>query len=388
LVFLFCLWFCLKLHFTVKMMLLNKIRMVLFLSVVYSLLAAVFSACSRDEHPDSKPVEILVSTGFGPVSGVETRGEGSIYEKDILSEKPLSLSVVRIDQTSESDDAYLPYTATVADGVGAPRGGRLTRFNTDIRMAFDDKAYYLSREHNNKTKLIGWYPAVGDNGGSVWAVDGSGTATVSFTVDGETDVLMSDLVEGSKDKPFLNNNKMTFSHLLTRFRVRVYTFDTAVEGQFGKIKSITLAGKAQTCVAQLPAVSAVSSGATPETTFTGGDNLPLIHKDPADNTAITYPLSVPLLNSAADNGPTVGLAGYAMVAPVAKTDQVILNIETENQGTKTVKIPAPDTAPNADGFAAGKSYTLALEFNTKGIEFVNVTILDWAEEEEINTNVL
>ena len=362
--------------------------MVLFLSVVYSLLAAVFSACSRDEHPGSKPVEILVSTGFGSVSGVETRGEGSIYEKDILSDKPLPLSVVRIDQTSESDASYLPYTATaVADGVGYPRDGHLTRFNTDIRMAFDDEAYYLSRAKNNMTKLIGWYPAVSE-GGSVWAVDGSATATVSFTVDGETDVLMSDLVKGSKDNPFLDNNKMTFNHLLTRFRVRVYTYDAGVGELFGKIKSITLAGKKQTCVAQLPAVSA-ESGGTPTTTFTGNADLPLIQKDPADNTVIAYNLPVPLLSSDAENGPTVGLAGYAMVAPVASAGQVILNIETEKQGIKTVTIAASsDTAPNPDGFAAGKSYTLALEFNTKGIEFVNVTILDWEEEEVITDDVL
>jgi hypothetical protein len=364
----------------------SKIRIVLFMSVVYSLFAAVFSACSGDdEHSGSRPVEIFVSTGFDPV----TRGEGSISEGDILSGKSLPLSVVRIDQVSESDGSYTPYANTNdANGVGAHRDGHLQMFNWDeIRIEFDDTEYYLDRTTNNKTKLIAWYPAVGSGAGdSEWNVDGGGVATVGFTVDGSTDILFSNLVEGSKDNPYdKNSEKVTFSHLLTRFRVRVYAYDTDVEGQFGKIKSISVVS-AQKAIAQLPAVGA-ASGAKPTTTFTGTSELPIIRKDPADHTPIAYDLVIPILGPSDPNDTTTGLAGYVLVAPVANTDEVTLKVETEYQGTKEVKIKAPNVAPNADGFGAGKSYTLALEFRTKGLEFVNVTILDWEEEETITADI-
>jgi hypothetical protein len=360
------------------------------MSVICSLLTVAFSACTGNDEiiSDSRPVEIIVSTSFGSVSGVETRGEGSIYTDNILSGNPLPVSIVRLDQTSESEAAYLPYTATAIDGVGGPRPGDLSKFNLDIRMNFTDvpEEYYLPREQNNSTKLIGWYPAVGGVDGSEWAVD-NGVATVSFIVDGETDVMMSDLVEGSMDHPYnKEDNKITFSHLLTRFRVRAYTYDAEVEDDFGKITSISIAGKAQTCIAQLPAVDGASNS-KPTIDFTGEAYLPIIEKNPADNTSVSYDLSIPLLASPADNNTNVGLAGYAMVAPVANTDKVTLIVATQNKNPIEVEIQAPDQAPNADGFAAGKSYTLALEFRTKGIEFINVTILDWDEEETIITEI-
>jgi len=371
-------------------MLSNKNRFTLFLVVVYSLFAAAFSACSESDYNslESNPVEIVVSTGFGSASGVETRGIGSIHTNGILTNGPLPLSVVRIDQSGESDGSYLPYTSSNTDGVGqAPRRGRLEKFNLDIRMNFDTDEYYLSRAQNNKTKLIAWYPSV-DEGGSVWGIDGS-KATVEFTVDGETDILISNLVEGNKEKPYTgdSDNKMMFKHLLTRFRVRVYTHESEVEDFFGGVKSIVIAGKAQSCTVQLPDVGALNNTDPSDIKFDGDGVLPIIYKDPANNNPIegydndAKALHIPLIGTDTDkNDSDTGLAGYAMVAPEAS--EITLLVETEERAESTVKIKAPD-----GGFVAGSSYTLAIEFRTKGLEIMSVTIHDWVTDEIIKEEI-
>jgi hypothetical protein len=338
-------------------------------SVIYSLFAVAFSACSGDDESisDSKSGEIAVSTNFDSVFDVETRGEGSIYKEHILAGgQELPLSIVRLDQ-NETDGSYpSSYTATNVDGVGqAPRKGRLRRNNLDILMSFVGIEYYLSHPLHDKTKLIGWYPTVGN--GSTWSVDASGTATVSFDVNGDTDIIMSnlDLVEVSQPPPNpTTTTTMTFDHLLTRFRVRVYTYDPDVAGLYGGVKSISLTGKKQTCVATLPDATTSDKAIV---VFNGNDNLPIIRRNPVSNSVIEYNNGVlPVLYY--ESGQKVtdsALAGYAMVAPetkvVPETNKVDLVVETEKGSTTTytVSIAAP-----TGGFAAGKSYTLDLEFRT------------------------
>ncbi len=358
------------------------------------------AACSGSDGltpPELKPVEIILSTGFAPASasGVETRGEGSIYSDKLRQGATLSLSVVRIDQAGTSDPSYLPYTPKNTYGEGqAPRSGALgsgepgneTAETSDpnLLLTFETDEYYLSRPRNNDTKLIAWYPAVGEDGSkwnvSVWSPY---VATVDFTVDGETDILMSNLVEGDQLNPYNGaDNRMVFRHLLTRLVVRVFTRDAGVPAYFGGVCSIAVAGKAQTCSVRLPDVDAPSNTYPTEITFTGTDDLPIIYRYPADNSPIAgydNPTGFPIPlaeESAGDGKPDPRLAGYAMIAPGAEA--IGLLIETSRQeGIPPVQVPAPPA-----GFAAGRSYTLTLEFMPNGIEVINVSILDWGGEEE------
>ncbi len=358
----------------------------------FLLLCTVLSlaACSgSDTLPsmESRPVEIILSTGFASASasGVETRGDGSIYSEQILQGATLPLSVVRIDQASAADAGYLPYTPHNTYGAGqAPRSGKLEKVDSDIHLTFEADEYYLTRPRNYNTKLIAWYPAVGEDG-STWNVSAWSpyVATVDFTVDGETDILMSNLVEGNQLNPYNGaDNRMTFRHLLTRIVIRVFTRDAGVPAYFGGIRSIAVAGKAQTCSVRLPDVEATTGTHPSEITFTGTGKLPIIYKYPADNSPITgydTPTGFPIPlaeESAGDGEPDPRLAGYAMIAPGAEA--IGLLIETSRQETApSVQVPAPPA-----GFAAGRSYTLNLEFMPNGIEVINVSILDWGEEDE------
>lgn len=350
-------------------MLRYKIRIVLFLSVVYSLLAAVFSACAGDdEHSGSRPVEILVSTGFDPVTGVETRGEGSVDAQGILSGKALPVSVVRTDYDGSD---YLPYSIT--EGVGYWRAANLTKFNKDIRVKFTTDEYYQT--DGEATKLIGWYPPVGN--GSTWAVN-IGVATVEFPIDGQTDVLMSDLVEGSIGTPFDTGNPLTFSHLLTRIRIRVYAFESDVTGHYGGIKSITVKSQS-TCTATLPAVNDATN-TKPTTAFSGTIiDCPLVRKDPDTGADISYgeemSFAIPLTDKdEVKNNESIGLVGYAIIAP---TQEITFEIVTEK---KTINACINVSLTNfVDAFAAGKSYSLALQFAVNVPVTVTLGQQDWVD---------
>lgn len=357
-----------------------KIRTLLFPAVAYSLFAVAFSACSGSDEPipESKPVEIIVSTGFGSTSGVETRVTGSISKENILSDGPVPLSVVRIDQTSETDASYLPYTQTNGNDKGqAPRNGFLEELDLNINMRFDPEENYLSRAQNNNTKLMGWYPQVDDTDGSFWSVNG-GAATVSFTVDGKTDILMSNLVEGNINNPFNSeNNTLTFKHLLTRFYVRVFTRSALIANEWGDVQSVRVKGKAQSCVVQLPGMEAASNTFPSQISFTGNSDLPIIYNDPNNTTP------VPVISGEVDDdsfliGTT--LVGYVMVAP--ETNKMTLEVVNEN-GSGIINITAPQ-----DGFQAGKSYTLSLEYTMTEILISGVTISEWidGEGQEVTIN--
>lgn len=348
----------------------RMLNFILKLRGLVFLVALLLFACNDDRLSETKPVEIIVSTGFGSVSGIETRGGGSINTADIL-DNSLPVSIVRLDQAGELDPSYLPYTAANEDGRGqAPRSGRLAGFNSDIRMEFDTEEYYLSRPQNNSTKLIAWYPAV-SAGGSVWNVEDD-VATVRFTVDGDTDILMSDLVEGSRESPYSGGDKkLSFKHLLTRIRVRVYTLDETAATVWGGLETITIAGKAQTCIARLPGADALTP-AYPSVTFEGSGALPLVRED-------TDVLPIPQVEAYTAND-DAGMAGYAMIAP--ESGALYLAIKTEQKDVPSLKLKLP-----AAGLEAGKSYTFALEFLTKGIEMMCVTVHDWETDEIIDVEI-
>jgi hypothetical protein len=245
-------------------------------------------------------------------------------------------------------------------------------------MTFDRPEGYLSRTVNNKTKLIGWYPPVdASDGPSIWNVDNSGAATVSFTVDGKTDILLSNLVEGDKDHRFdgSNNNSMVFNHLLTRLAVRVFVRSADLADEWGKVKSVTIRDKAQTCVVRLPDVEAPGNTYPDPATFTGNGTLPLIYENPGVN------VTIPVISGDKDaDGSLKGtaLVGTAMVAPGMDADadanRITLDVVCENKEASVI-VPAPDGK-----FNVGKSYILTLEFLPTEIALQANTIHDWGYE--------
>jgi hypothetical protein len=315
--------------------------------------ALLFTRCTNDDAvPVAEPLEIRVSAGF-VAGGVESRSTNGDYSYETLADKPLPVSVARLDQILTTG-AYLPYTTE------ALRAAQLKGEDGEIWMTFNPKEDYLARtsggEHDN-TKLIGWYPPVGDTTGSAWSVDDEGKATVRFTVDGQTDILMSALVEGSRKNTFgaSPDNGMLFKHLLTKFAVRVFTRDEDVANEWGKVKSIKIKGKAQQCAVVLPGADSPNNTLPTDITFTGNGDLVVYAPD-------EY-IAVPNIGDAPrDDAP---LVGTVMAAP--EENKITLVVECENK-TGTVDI--------SKKFLAGSSYVLSLEF-TDHIGLVGCELGEW-----------
>lgn len=163
---------------------------------------------------------------------------------------------------------------------------------------FDVPQYYLVRETNNGTKLVGWYPQAEAAGG-----------VVAWTIDGVSDVMLTDELEGNKnaDARFGTAGKIfEFAHCLTQLKVWAYAVDEAAKNVWGTIPEggIVLKSQFPTCKVELPAT----------VTFEGiPADLALPAKKAADDGAIGYPLALPV--AASFDEADAAACGYALVAP-------------------------------------------------------------------------
>ena len=201
---------------------------------------------------------------------------------------------------------------------------------------FDVPQYYLVRETNNGTKLVGWYPQAEAAGG-----------VVAWTIDGVSDVMLTDELEGNKnaDARFGTAGKIfEFAHCLTQLKVWAYAVDEAAKNVWGTIPEggIVLKSQFPTCKVELPAT----------VTFEG---------IPAD-------LALPAKKEA-----DAAACGYALVAPIAVGGTLTLSVATSEGGTRDVPLTLP-----AAGFGAGKAYDVVLKFTSTQIT-PQATISPWEE---------
>lgn len=320
------------------------------------LLPLAFSSCSSDttEIPGDEqgPVEIRMSTGIASDASPVTRGDGMINSTLTAD---LNVSFARADKTESSGAAYAAtYAASKLDGTVAQSGGTLT---------FSPKQYYLANGAN--TKLIGWYPQSG-----TYTQVGR---TVGFNVDGSTDIMVTKLKEGNKASQI---TAVQLEHLLTQISVKAYAVDADAKTVWGGIKSIKIKGMKQTCTVTLPDPSSANVDAEATVAFTGTDDLPLVQKDPMDNSDIqqggsSYGDMNPLELAVGNTAPV--LAGYAMFAPVAAAGdaKITLEIAMEKGGaaeTKEIILAA--------GYQKSNSYAITLKFTSAEIA-PSVTVAAW-----------
>ncbi len=360
-----------------------------------SISALLVAGCSKTEQAslptDGAAVEMLLSAGSvkapGSISAKNTRAViDSSYESD------LEVAFARLDQDTDGN-----YPADYQDAVALPATWKINSTLSTLPakdeeasdIVFDTKQYYLSRSANNSSKLVGWYP---DN----TLTDGA----VTFEIDGETDVMLTEVLEGSKSAKFGIYDAMNptdpaktkifhFKHQLALLKVKAYATDADAEKVWGKVKSITIKDQLPECKITLPATVEFEGEAA---------DLELVKKLVADDSDIEYDLSIGIADAPADPeegddeeapDPEEGEepaepknneveCGYAMIAPVEAAEDATLTlvVETVEGGKLDVAVPVP-----AKGFEAGYSYDITLKFTAVTIE-PKATITDWVPYEE------
>lgn len=331
---------------------------------VGSMLSLIMAACSADvpveADADYGLVEINLNGGIASSAKTKAALHGMINGKDTWADN-LTVSFARADAVS---NVYSGYQAMLLAADVKKEADATTKKH---QISFSTPAYYQSDGQN--TKLIGWYPVAG-NSDSFDASQHKVTFAAT-TMDGETDYMVTGLVEGNKVAA-ARITSVTFSHLLMQLSVKAYAEDASAQSLWGGIKSVAIKGLQQKCEIILPAATVATSDATAEAHFTNTSpdaaDLPLVKKNFSDNTAISYSDVSPLALDLASAG--AKLAGYAMFAPQGNSD-ISLIVETESGGIQYPVVNAP-----TGGFLAGYSYEVLLKFGASGISPA-VTIKDW-----------
>ncbi len=348
---------------------------------------------------DSKPVEpeadgqveIVLSADFsdavaGQVVSQNVRpGSRAVYNP---VHEELDVNFARLDMDATGaypTDGYAATSARLLEATLAEcTANQGTAEDPDYftPITFDPKEYYLVGLDNtkNKSRLIGWYPR---------ATPVAGVVTIA--VDGETDIMVSNEVEGNKVDPC---GKVSFQHVLTQLKINAYALDEAAQTKWGAIESISLKTADdgsqgqfyENCVITLPTAVTVGTPAKATVTKDSGTTTgpTLAMKDVADDSDLHTAddtaaggLVLPLATLDADKNiedTNARPCGYAMFTPFAANEQITLEIVTTDGGTQNVLVDWKT------GFEAGKAYTLTLRFTVSDIALKG-EITAWTEYE-------
>jgi hypothetical protein len=341
--------------------------------IIFMLLAIVaLTGCSKFEQvPDvndenGTPVEL-----YGEIDGATTRGAGVI--DGAVPAGGLHFDLFRANQTPE----YTTYTVKV-DGILGAETDHLTTITTDPKL------YYLG--NGSYSSFIGLYPRVADATGAEFSPADN---TVTYEIDGGTDILATESFEGKKsDVDHPTTATLTFQHLLTKIRVdiKVGGDPEAVISAVGKITAIKVKEKAVKAIVTFPTptVGTIARPTIDVDDTDTPDNLPLVNA--TDGTAI----SATALNPDGTTAVPIGVAMFLPTSVYGATEDLKLIISTEESNPDQYEVNVPNRT-----FAQGSSYIITIKVTENGlglIEFslVNVTssIAGWTPvtptpEEEI-----
>lgn len=319
---------------------------------VAGLCALLMCGCSQSastemsEPSANEPVQIVLKGGIATSAVQSQPASRAVIDNNYAS--PLTVAFARLDQ--ETGGTWPDYS-TLSSSLEAT----MQKNVDDWTIAFTNPQYYLSRNTNNNTRLVGWYPT-----GSL------SSGTVSFTINGWTDIMLTQELEGNKTdgNRFGEDGKsFTFNHLLTRINVKAYAADAAAAMAWGTItaNSIVLKNQSTSCTVELPSTVAFGNENTDLT-------LPL--KQVADDATITYPITLP------EGQESAAECGYAMIRPMEGSSSLTLTVTTSKGGTYEI------TAPFTSGCEAGSAYDLYLKFTATGIE-PTATISAWTDGDDV-----
>lgn len=349
-------------------------------------------------EPDGGLVEIVLNAGVSLSVAPDAPVHASLPTETraiINSEhSELDLSILRRDQTG-TPLTYPAYSTVAAGNVLKAKLAAVAEGATDkvSAITFGTKQHYLA--NGDTTELIAWYPAV-----STAPADDVTYASgvVSFKVDGEADIMLSNAAEGSKkagnmfsDYATVSAKLLTFSHLLTQIKVMAYAVDADAQKAWGKITSIKLKDEgAKICAVTLPGTKDGEIVFTPEADASDSDkNLSLVAKTADKDDAITYPLELPLATVDTDSGSITKknetACGYAMFEPLlpasdGSTKKLTLLVSTEKATDWPVELVLPKNTGKTDGFLKGVAYGILLKFTAKEIS-PSGQITDWEDYE-------
>lgn len=323
----------------------HKTSRLLFAAALFS---AGLSACvNRVEIVSGDALRIEIGARVGSaLPESKATGSGPV---DYDTDRELPVSVVRWDEGGEA----APY---LLEPVGATLGKPSADGRWMRKIDFEIPQFYLDR--TKESGFQAWYPQESENW--VTTADGKPIAddnTMSYNIDGQTDVLVSTFEKGSFATGI---PALKFRHALCMYRIYAYAVDEETRDEWGDLTEVRLINLPEKLKVQFPAD--ITAGQT-EFSFENGasgarkEYWLLRGSDPAVELWPGFPPSGSgYLGTLIGGAPTDGIIGI-----VAKTT---------NQTTgNSVSI--------ARNFKPGYAYNIYLKFSSKGIVNAEVSAGEW-----------
>lgn len=311
--------------------------------LLLTLLILFLFGCTEDtlRTVSVEPVddEIRMKMGIGSVES-STRGDGVIHDSFTNN---LLVSFVRFDATNQSSTYG---TDRLVDAT--------VLANTVDNVVFQPSQYYLTNGYNSK--LTGLYPQV-DGVKATWDMTNQ---KISFDIDGSTDIMCSNTIEGNKENRSLNR-LVTFGHVLTQIQLHIYASNATTVDVWGKVESIKIANREKNIIYTL---SATGEGVfTPD--GSDRDDLPITFTQPNAADGVTIPVST------VGDGTDVSPVGYIMFAPITDaTHELQIYVKMKDGYETSLRLDGKE-------WKAGVSYGVYLRFDDAIEISPKVTIQDW-----------
>lgn len=305
-----------------------------------AILMVMAVSCER-ENDNRNTVELHAYMGKIPTKGRATDNSGVL---DYDYAKPLDIALVRIDQNADSHyPAFISTNQPLTAVMGAP-----DEYFTRV-ITFNTAQFY--RNESDAIRYASWYPADGS-----YSTD-ENSSTVTFDIDGKTDILYGSVAEGTKSDGF---EEIEFNHALCQFNIYAYKMTSDSEDdEWGQLQDISVELDHNRLVLTLPDSDSGEYG------FDYGQGNPLRLKlGDTDNGLFWDPGDA--IPSGFDSRRHVGT--YLAAPP--ECGYVTLSVKTSSRETdRQISI--------ARNFQRGCAYDIVLRFTTHGIINAEVSAGKW-----------
>lgn len=352
--------------------------------LIYIISALLFVACTGNlsnlEEPD------VMQSQMAPVAYIDAVGLPPGATKalvDASTAVSMEANVLRIDEgAGESwSDAYLT-EATVASSYQSPSYGNPVDY---LRTMYLNPVQAYNEDVT--ARLVSWYPRTcslhKDEEGNAVTIkledfqinrqeqvytEKDGSFSLNFSgLDGSKDIMVSNVVEGTKSEPFGSQKPMTYTHYMSAVKVYAYVHESSQDvSMWGALRKVVVKNQPSEVSVTLPGPSGSGSSAA---TFSGNADFPLIKTamfGDADQDPEIAP-DAPVLD-VSNNSENPIYLGYALIKPKEDDDETLkLDIHTD---AGMISVDVPMTGKDAEDndvnyFNAGYIYTVNICFNTE-----------------------
>lgn len=340
-------------------------RDVFHVAAIVILVSMTAVSCNQIEDDLLPDNEIRLNASVAS-NVIATKGAGVVSSD---TSDPLYMGFVRIDETASG----YPVNFTGQSALTATMQG-----DGNVKDINFNESYQTFADERSGVKYASWYPwyenaADEDDGDYKYDKD---KATVTFPIDGSTDILYGSVATGTKVKGF---NTIEYNHALVKYRILAYAMVPYDEtGKpidsympdvlWGKIKTVTIEQMPPKCVLTLPESDGSEYGLTWPYEDAKSDLIDYTHGSGAEGEEILNSIPITMDEAAV-------LTEFIAAPPV----DGILKI-----GVTTSKTQATQEITIARDFKPGRHYDVRLRFSNHGLINAEVEASEWGTGEDID----